>query len=163
VGFRTHDEERVDGVNPDGSAQTATRKKLARVFAASLARDNTLFIKIMFPTTASNTDLTKTARAQLMDYIHMVQAIDETALLYRWEQKAATKADACIKPTALPTTLTGLQSFTHQFKPNADGGDCWCSIRIGFSKDPDEFMAELRAQAASRKWMAKNRPSDSIH
>jgi hypothetical protein len=81
MGLRTHDEEQVDGVNPDGTAQT--RKKLARVFTAALSRDHTLFIKIMFPTTASKSDPEKTACAQMMDYINMIQAIDETAILYR--------------------------------------------------------------------------------
>jgi hypothetical protein len=57
VGFLMHDEEQVDGVNPDGMAKT--RKKLARVFTTALSRNHTLFIKIMFPTTASKSDPTK--------------------------------------------------------------------------------------------------------
>jgi hypothetical protein len=158
VGFTTHDEVRAERTNPDGSVKSVTTKSLARVFSAALARNHTLFLKIMFPITPSKTDPTKTARAQLMNYIIMLQEVDETALLYRWEQKSATEVDACLKPAALPTSLTGLQSFAHQLRPNTDGGDCWCQIRIGFTKDPDEFMAELRAQAASRKWIAKKQP-----
>jgi hypothetical protein len=46
-----------------------------------------------------------------------------------------------------------------QLKPNADGGDCWCSICVAlFTKEPDEFMVELCAQAASCKWIAKKQP-----
>jgi hypothetical protein len=41
-----------------------------------------IFKKIMFPTTASKNDLTKAAREHLMDYINMVQSINETAVLY---------------------------------------------------------------------------------
>jgi hypothetical protein len=44
-----------------------------------------------------------------------------------------------------------------------DGGDCLCSIRIGFTKDPDEYLAELRAQAASQKWIAKRQPLQTAY
>lgn len=124
VGFTTHDEVRAERTDTDGSVKSVTTKSLARVFSAALARKHTLFLKIMFPTTPSKSDPTKTARAQLMNYIIMLQEVDETALLYRWEQKSATEGDACLKPAALPTSLTGLQSFAHQFRPNTDGGDC---------------------------------------
>jgi hypothetical protein len=158
VGFNSHDEVQAERTDPDGSVKSVTTKSLAGVFSAALVRKHTLFLNIMFPTTPSKSDPTKTARAQLMNYIIMLQEVDETALLYRWEQISATEADACLKPAALPTSLTGLQSFAHQFRPNTDRGDCWCQIRVGFTKDPDEFMAELRAQAASRKWIAKKQP-----
>jgi hypothetical protein len=74
VGFRTHDEVRAESAGPDGEGKLVTTK--------SLDRKHTLFIKIMFLTTASKSDPIKTAQAQLMDYISMLQEIDETALLY---------------------------------------------------------------------------------
>jgi hypothetical protein len=98
-----------------------------------------------------------------MEYHKMLQAMDKTAILYKWEQSNVTKADACLKPTALPTTVTGHQSYADSLCPSADGGDCWCNIRVGFSKPPDEFMAELRAQAGTRKWVAKKQPLQSAH
>jgi hypothetical protein len=115
------------GFNLDDSSPTA-QQSLTRAFNAVLTRKHTLFVKIMFPTTASKTDPTKTARAQLMKYMNMILAVDNSAILYRWEQKFATESDTCLKPSALPTTLTGLQNFAFQFRPNAEGGDCWCSI-----------------------------------
>jgi hypothetical protein len=70
-----------------------------------------------------------------MNYLIMIQEVDEMALLYRWEQKSATEADACLKPAALPTSLTGLQSYAYD-----NGGDCWCQLWIGFIKDPNELV-----------------------
>jgi superoxide dismutase len=86
VGFQSHDEIRVETSTTDGTSTSTTTKQLSRVFTASLARNHTLFIKVMFPTAASKHDPTKTARAMLMEYFNMVQTIDETAVLYRWEQ-----------------------------------------------------------------------------
>jgi hypothetical protein len=163
VVFTSHDEVSPERVNPDGTTTTTIQTQLANVFSATMARKHTLFIKIMFQTTASKNDPTKTARAQLMEYHKMLQAIDETAILYKLEHFNVTKADACLKPTALPTTLTGLQSYADSLCPSADGGDCWCNIRVGFNKSPDEFMAELRAQAGTRKWVAKKQPLQSAH
>ena len=129
--------------------------KLASVFHLSVARGNTLFIKVMFPYDANPTDPVKTARAQLMEYFRMLLSVDDTTILYKWNKDKDLGSDACLKPSALPTTLTGIQSYADQFRPVKEGGDCWCNLRVGFTCDPDEFMAELRAQATARKWVAK--------
>jgi hypothetical protein len=138
-----------------GTTPMMPARKLAGVFQGTMARKHDLFIKVMFPTDSNPRDPVKNARAQLLEYFKMLIAVDATAILYKWDKEKDLAADACLKPNALPTTLTGLQSYADQFRPNAEGGDCWCSLRVGFNKEPDEFMAELRGQASVRKWVAK--------
>jgi hypothetical protein len=113
----------------------------------------------MFPTDANPKDPVKNARNQLLEYFNMLLAVDATAILYKWDKDNDLAADACLKPMALPTTLTGIQSYADQFRPNAEGGDCWCNLQVGFNKDPDEFMAELRAQASVQNGLQRSRPS----
>ena len=141
------------GRAPDTIAPPA--RSLAGVFQGTATRKHDLYIKVMFPTDTNPKDPVKNARNQLAEYFKMIIAIDAHAILYKWDTAKDLTVDACLKPSALPTTLTGLQSYADQFRPTAEGGDCWCSLRVGFDKDPDEFMAELRGQASVRKWVAK--------
>ena len=141
-------------VAPDSTKQPAGTK-LASVFHSSMTRKNALFIKVMFPYDANPKDPVKTARTQLMEYFQMLTSVDAATVLYKWNKDKDLGSDACLKPSALPTTLTGIQSYADQFRPVKEGGDCWCTLRVGFNKEPEEFMAELRAQATVRKWVAK--------
>jgi hypothetical protein len=140
------------------SSKPGASKQLSGILKATNTKCHALFIKVMFPTEPSSKDPVKTARAQLIEYFKMVKFVDDDAVLYKWDKNADLGADACIKPSALPTTLTGIQSYANQFWPKSEGGDCWCELHLGFNINPDEFMGELHAQAASRKWWPKNRP-----
>jgi hypothetical protein len=108
--------------------------QLAGIFQGATARKHDLFIKVMFPTDTNPKDPVKNARNQLLEYFKMLTTVNATAILYKWDKEKDLAVDACLKPNALPTTLTGLQSYADQFRPNAEGGDCWCSLRVGFNK-----------------------------
>lgn len=137
------------------STSKSTKKQLSTILKSSNRKQHSLFIKIMFPTEATTKDPVKVARTQLVEYFKMLKFVDDDAVLYKWAAERDLGAEACIKPSALPTSLTGIQSFANLFRPKPEGGDLWCDLRVGFNLDPDEFMAELREQASARKWVAK--------
>ena len=114
--------------NPISQVKPASRKALASVFTKSMARTHCLFVKIMFPSKASPKDPASACRAQLIEYFQMLISIYDSAILYKWDKEADLEADACLKPTALPTSLTGLQSYANQLKPTPEAGDCWCNL-----------------------------------
>jgi hypothetical protein len=123
--------------------------------AASKEKQNSVFVKVMFPVEANPKDPVKAAHSQLIEYFKMVQSVDNSAALLKWGKDTGTALASCANPKALPMTLTGLQSFADQFRPKPEGGDTWCSLHIQFTMDISEFCSELAEQARVRQWVAK--------
>jgi hypothetical protein len=143
-------------------------KNLASVFtaAASKEKQNSVFIKVMFPVESNPKDPVKAARSQLIEYFKMVQSVDSSAALLKWGKDTGTALESCAKLKDLPTTLTGLQSFANQFRPKPEGGDTWCSLHIQVAIDIGEFCSELTEQARVRQWVTKckmPRPANGLH
>jgi hypothetical protein len=121
------------GMAKPGKIENLPAKNLAGVFTAAMSKpkSNSVFIKAMFPINVNPKDPIKAARSQLIEYFKMIQSVDGSASLLKWGKESGPMSEACAKPTALPTTLTGLQSFADQFHPKPEGGDTWCSLHIG--------------------------------
>jgi hypothetical protein len=59
-------------------------KNLAPVFTAAVSKEkqNSVFIKVMFPVESNPKDPVKVARSQLIEYFKMVQSVDSSAALF---------------------------------------------------------------------------------
>ena len=100
----------------------------------------------MFPLEVMPKDLVKVAQTQLLGYFKMIQLVDTTAVLIKWNSKTDLDLVVCLKPSALPSTLTGLQAYANQLHLQPEGGNTWCNLCIQFFMDPGEFMQELSEQ-----------------
>jgi hypothetical protein len=132
-------------------------KNLASVFTGAVLKEtkNSVFIKAMFPVDSNLKDPVKAARSQLVEYFKMIQSVDKSAALLKWGKETGTSSASCTKPSDLPATLTGLQSFADQFRPTPDGGNTWCSLHIRVTMNLGDFCSELAEQARIREWVAK--------
>ena len=106
-----------------------------------------------------NTEATKESREFLKRFMETMIQIDPTAVtIYKWRQTSPEEKDACLLPTQLPTTITGVQSFMSGFRPKPEGGAMWGSLRIGFNSDTADFFANLEEEGRMQDFWSKQSP-----
>ena len=93
----------------------------------------------------------------------MIQLVDATTVLIKWNTDTDLDSVACLKPSTLSSTLMGLQAYTDQLHPQPTGGDTWCNLHIHFGMDPAEFMQELSEQTWLCKWITKQHALQMAH
>ena len=96
-------------------------------------------------------------------YFKMIQLVDDTAMVIKWNAEMDLDLAACLKPSTLPLTLMGLQAYANQLHPQPEGGDTWCNLCIRFCMDPEEFMQELSEQTQLWKCIAKQHVLQIAH
>ena len=162
VGFSETRTEISESVQDDGSTYASVAQRMAPVFASSNTRAHSMFMRVKLPIPdhgqRHNTDATKESREFLKRFMETMIQIDPTAIVYKWRQTSPEEKDACLLPTQLPTTITGLQSYMSGFRPKPEGGAMWGSLRIGFNSDAADFFANLEEEGRMHDFWSKLSP-----
>ena len=90
-----------------------------------------IFIRAIFPV-KDNKDHVKATFSQIAEYFKLIHMVDPSAALLKWGKEMDLDSDACLEPSALPLTLTGLQAYASDLCPTTDGGNTWCNLCIHF-------------------------------